>query len=211
MHFPAPQVHLKQRTPTAPPSTSTALLSTTTFTNPCLTIKTEVHLSAPEKCTPGWVRYAAPSTSALNLTRGGHLSIKIPSYQYRNSHYEDKTVSWPSYLYTIPRNTIFVLRWGPGFNGLGKDNCKTRRETFWDLVWLILEVWRYICYFHHPVIHTGYVTVWDGHDQPGVVLVIKRTPWLQSTANKHCCNQTNNLNLWWMQAVNRQICRLFTG
>ena len=30
-----------------------------------------------------------------------------------------------------------------GFNGLDKDNCKTRRETFtfWDLVWLILEVW----------------------------------------------------------------------
>ena len=33
----------------------------------------------------------------------------------------------------------------PGFNGLGKDNCKTRRETFrlWDLVHLTLEVWRY--------------------------------------------------------------------
>ena len=31
-----------------------------------------------------------------------------------------------------------------GLNGLGKDNCKTRRETFkfWNLVQLILEVWR---------------------------------------------------------------------
>ena len=30
-----------------------------------------------------------------------------------------------------------------GLNGLGKDNCKTRRDTFWDLVWIMLEVWRY--------------------------------------------------------------------
>ena len=38
------------------------------------------------------------------------------------------------------------------FNGLGKDNCKTRQVTFkfWDLVWLILEVWRFLKYtrFH---------------------------------------------------------------
>ena len=33
----------------------------------------------------------------------------------------------------------------PGFNGLGKYNSKMRREPFKfsDLVWLILEVWRY--------------------------------------------------------------------
>ena len=38
------------------------------------------------------------------------------------------------------------LHFLPGFNGLGKDNCKTRREAFkfWYLVRLILEVWRYI-------------------------------------------------------------------
>ena len=35
-----------------------------------------------------------------------------------------------------------ILDLTPGFNGLGKDNCKTRRETFkfWDLVRFILEV-----------------------------------------------------------------------
>ena len=40
-------------------------------------------------------------------------------------------------------NYILILDWTPGFNRLRKDNCKTRRETFnfWDLVWLILEVW----------------------------------------------------------------------
>ena len=31
---------------------------------------------------------------------------------------------------------IFILDLTPGFNGLGKDNCKTRRQSskFWDLV-----------------------------------------------------------------------------
>ena len=33
----------------------------------------------------------------------------------------------------------------PGFNGLGRDNCQTRRETLkcWDLVLLIIDVWWY--------------------------------------------------------------------
>ena len=40
---------------------------------------------------------------------------------------------------------IFILDWIPSFTGLGKDNCKKRRETFrfWDLVRLVLEVLRY--------------------------------------------------------------------
>ena len=39
---------------------------------------------------------------------------------------------------------IFILDLKPGFNWLGKDNYKTRRETFEFLVRLILEVWRYV-------------------------------------------------------------------
>ena len=41
-------------------------------------------------------------------------------------------------------NYIFILDLTPGFNGLGKDNCKMRQQTFkfWDLVQFILEVWR---------------------------------------------------------------------
>ena len=37
---------------------------------------------------------------------------------------------------------IFILNLTPGFSGLGRDNCKTRRESFkfGDLVHLILEV-----------------------------------------------------------------------
>ena len=29
----------------------------------------------------------------------GYLNIMMQSYQYRDSHYKDKMVSWPSYLY----------------------------------------------------------------------------------------------------------------
>ena len=41
---------------------------------------------------------------------------------------------------------IFILDLTPRLYGLGKNNCKTTRETFkfWNLVRLILEVWRYM-------------------------------------------------------------------
>ena len=40
---------------------------------------------------------------------------------------------------------IFIFDLTPGFNGLDKGNCKTWVETFKlrDLVWLILNIWRY--------------------------------------------------------------------
>ena len=41
---------------------------------------------------------------------GAHLSMKASSYKYRNSHYKDKTVSRPSYLY----------------NGKNPHTCKDR-------------------------------------------------------------------------------------
>ena len=43
-------------------------------------------------------------------------------------------------------NYIFILDLTNDFNGLGRDNCKMRRETFkcCDLVRLILEVWQHI-------------------------------------------------------------------
>ena len=45
-------------------------------------------------------------------------------------------------------NYIFILDLTPGFKGLRKDNCKTRREAFkcWDLVRFMLEVWWYTPY-----------------------------------------------------------------
>ena len=49
-------------------------------------------------------------------------------------------------LYRRCSNYIFILDLTPGINRLGKDNCKTRRETlkFSDLARLILEIWRYV-------------------------------------------------------------------
>ena len=43
-------------------------------------------------------------------------------------------------------NYIFIFNLTPGFNGLYRDNCKTRQETFKfrDSVRLILEVLRYV-------------------------------------------------------------------
>ena len=39
------------------------------------------------------------SNDKSERTTGGRLNIKMPSYQYRDSHDKDKTVSRPSYLY----------------------------------------------------------------------------------------------------------------
>ena len=41
---------------------------------------------------------------------------------------------------------VDIIDLTPGFNGLVKDNCKARRETFrfYDLVRLILELWLYL-------------------------------------------------------------------
>ena len=50
-------------------------------------------------------------------------------------------------------NYIFILDLTPDFIGLGKDNCKTRREAFQlgDLVRLILQTLRYNRLVHHYV------------------------------------------------------------
>ena len=39
---------------------------------------------------------------------------------------------------------IFIVDLTPGFNGLGKDNSKTRQEIFkfWDLIRFIIKVWQ---------------------------------------------------------------------
>ena len=48
-------------------------------------------------------------------------------------------------------NYIFILNSTPDFDGLGKDTCKTRCETFkfWDSVHLIVEVWQYQIILSH--------------------------------------------------------------
>ena len=47
---------------------------------------------------------------------GARLNKKMSSYKYRNSHYTDKTVSWPSYHYKgnpHTRKDSLILRRGP--------------------------------------------------------------------------------------------------
>ena len=57
-------------------------------------------------------------------------------------------------------NYIFILDLTPGVNGLDKDNCKTRRETFkfWDLLWLILEILQ--CMVRGAALLAGYAKSW---------------------------------------------------
>ena len=53
---------------------------------------------------------------------------------------------WCSWSNACCSNYASILDLTPGFIGLGKDNCKTRPETFkfGDLVQLILEVGWYV-------------------------------------------------------------------
>ena len=89
----------------------------------------------------------------------------------------------------------------PVFNGWGKDNCKTRRETsqFWDLVWLILEIWRsgfmavigyscfriYACYITLPVVTVGVsMAARDGQAPWGCQVILQQHDdicWLMHT------------------------------
>ena len=64
-------------------------------------------------------------------------------------------------------NYIFILDLTPSFNGLGKDNCKTRPEIFkfWDLVCLILEVWRYSSIHWVPACCTQILTNFHDFNQ----------------------------------------------
>ena len=57
------------------------------------------------------------------MAPGGRLNIKMPSYQYKDSHVKDKTV-WPTVLSLTWESpylgkTVFILRRGPGRHWVG--------------------------------------------------------------------------------------------
>ena len=60
-------------------------------------------------------------------------------------------------------NYSFILDLTPGFNGLGKGNCATRRESFklWDMARLTLEILRYTIRSCSPVtlLHSEWMTL----------------------------------------------------
>ena len=82
------------------------------------------------------------------------LSFHIPSNLQYKSHLSRQYLCWSlgcSWSISCRRCSIyiFILDLTPGFNGVGKDNCKTRRKTFkfWDLVWRILEISRQVVWW----------------------------------------------------------------
>ena len=74
-------------------------------------------------------------------------------------------------------NYIFMLALTPGFNELGKENCKTRRETFkfWDLMKLILEVWQSF-WLAHTAFLVGYWLLYSKMFQMKYLPVNKSVP-----------------------------------
>ena len=100
----------------------------------------------------------------LNMTGGmtklkyGPLLINIPISNYRqvsnisrtldgNQIVDHSDVVGASPVGTAPTTSSF-LDLTHGFDGLGKGNCKMRRESFkfWDLVRLILEILQYVSF-----------------------------------------------------------------
>ena len=130
-----------------------------------------------------WISYVYEEISHLEyLTKScqtpyisytlGNKIFDLTNYcqtSYISYTFGNKIVDHPDVVGSGCPNYIFILVLTPGFNRLGKDNCKTRRETFKfpDLVHLTLEFWQYL--FYHPSIlmtktvyswHIGYAICW---------------------------------------------------
>ena len=92
-------------------------------------------------------------------------------------------------------NYIFILNLTPGFNGLGKDTFKVRREAFkfWDLVRLILETLRYI---HWKVATTD---MWKRTNLKNPTMHLFHIPWYATLQQKcaHFCSQVVFTNSVW--------------
>ena len=133
---------------------------------------------------------------------GARIDIKM-SYQHRNSHYKDETVSRPSYLYNgnpIPEKTVFTLRKGRGANSF---NCYTkcamavitipipdtkdlfyRGCIFYDAPPMITILQYNLCYMrsYHLVFTTMFYTAWGVFfDSPKKDTTRTRpdTPWVK--------------------------------
>ena len=85
---------------------------------------------------PTQLVYIGPSyiNTLSNLWYKAHLSWQLNCWSLRCSW---STTCWRCSKY------IFIPDLTPGFNRLGKDNCKIKRETFkfWDLMFT-LDVWQ---------------------------------------------------------------------
>ena len=99
---------------------------------------------------------------------GGRLNIKMPSYQYRDSHVKDKTVSptvlsltWES---PYPGKTVFILRRGPVFckngfkwiqiysthNRTGRLLWGKKTARYWDFTIWVIDGW--VKYWNYDIV-----------------------------------------------------------
>ena len=82
----------------------------------------------------------------------GRLNIKMPFYQYRDSHVKDKTVS--SFTWESPylRKTVFILRPGPVLYRHSYDSsaASTLSSIWWFALGRIVSDWliKFPSYFH---------------------------------------------------------------
>ena len=86
----------------------------------------------------------------FNLTIVWSSRIILPSSLNYKTHFSRQLNCWSlrcSWSIACQRcsSYIFIVDATTGLNGLGKDNCKKRRESvkFWDLLHLILEILQY--------------------------------------------------------------------
>ena len=132
-----------------------------------------------------WYPFYFDRISRECICPGGRLNIKMPSYQYRDSHVKDKTVSptvlsltWESpYL----GKTVFILRRGPGspethfgnetnthnpagfdrISGVFVETTNKSMLQFWSNTIVHGEVKKYlpINFFSHGICKTTAITV----------------------------------------------------
>ena len=140
-----------------------------------------VHWSAPNCLIRS---YLQPCTNLMWGDESEAVAPIIWLYQIVGAQKEE--VFFPELLITLRSHAIWwrhLVDLTPGFNGLGKDNCKTRQETFlgWDLLQLILEVWPYVYNWPWCFIWTLNFGIWEA----GPLMILTRN---KSSQNCMCPN-----------------------
>ena len=86
-------------------------------------------------------RFSDDHLRAVSDTSAVSHKTYCQTFDIRCTLVGNKIVDHSDVVGATPVGTVLTT---PGFIRLGKDNCKTRRETFkfWNFVHLILEVWQ---------------------------------------------------------------------
>ena len=114
------------------------------------------------------------------ISPGGWFNIKMLTYQYRDSHCKNKTVSCIFVMeISIPGKTVFILKWDQGYNGLTKP-------------------WSHMYNLFHNVLHNGdqcrMLNIWSLGEMFAIIKVLKKF-W--QIAAKPETRWTYRLRIWW--------------